>query len=113
MLTSKSAQWLGNSLKKNDRIYYWLYCYNFFFLFRYSVKVTAPHIATVQVQTSKSDVFIKLQVLDNEEEIVSVTGMGHAVIPAFKFLSNEMLLSSHCKYCIICLLIFFQRDTCS
>ncbi|KAM6280035.1 androglobin [Porphyrio hochstetteri] len=64
-------------------------------MFRYSVKVTASHIATVQVQTSKSDVFIKLQVLDNEQEIVSVTGKGHAVIPAFKFLSNETLLSSH------------------
>ncbi|NXO47094.1 ADGB protein, partial [Aramus guarauna] len=64
-------------------------------MFRYSVKVTASHIATVQVQTSKSDVFIKLQVLDNEEEIVSVTGNGHAVIPAFNFLSNETLLTSH------------------
>ncbi|NXD87185.1 ADGB protein, partial [Halcyon senegalensis] len=64
-------------------------------MFRYSVKVTASHIATVQVQTSKSDVFIKLQVLDNEEEIVRVTGKGHAVIPAFNFLSNEMLLSTH------------------
>ncbi|KAM6086608.1 androglobin isoform 2-T2 [Theristicus caerulescens] len=64
-------------------------------MFRYSVKVTVSHIATVQVQTSKSDVFIKLQVLDNEEEIVSVTGRGHAVIPAFNFLSNETLLSSH------------------
>ncbi|NXI56282.1 ADGB protein, partial [Chloroceryle aenea] len=64
-------------------------------MFRYSVKVTASHIATVQVQTSKPDVFIKVQVLDNEEEIVSVTGKGHAVIPAFNFLSNEMLLSAH------------------
>ncbi|NXW29361.1 ADGB protein, partial [Phaetusa simplex] len=64
-------------------------------MFRYSVEVTASHIATVQAQTSKSDVFIKLQVLDNDEEIVSVTGKGHAVIPAFNFLSNETLLSSH------------------
>ncbi|XP_062497932.1 androglobin isoform X1 [Pezoporus occidentalis] len=63
-------------------------------MFRYSVKATASHIATVQVQTSKSDVFIKLQVLDNEEEILSVTGKGQAVIPAFNFLSNEMLVSS-------------------
>ncbi|KGL88395.1 Androglobin, partial [Charadrius vociferus] len=63
-------------------------------MFRYSVKVTASHIATVQAQTSKSDVFIKLQVLDNEEEIVSVTGKGHAVIPVFNFLSNETLSSS-------------------
>ncbi|NWQ88701.1 ADGB protein, partial [Burhinus bistriatus] len=64
-------------------------------MFRYSVEVTASHIATMQAQTSKSDVFIKLQVLDNEEEIVCVTGKGHAVIPAFTFLSNETLLSSH------------------
>ncbi|NXJ59505.1 ADGB protein, partial [Rostratula benghalensis] len=63
-------------------------------MFRYLVKVTASHIATVQAQTSKSDVFIKLQVLDNEEEIVSVTGKGHAVIPAFTFLTNESFHSS-------------------
>ncbi|KAK2531414.1 Adgb [Columba guinea] len=64
-------------------------------MLRYSVKVRVSHIATVQVQTSKPDVFIKVQVLDNEEEIVSVTGKGHAVIPAFYFLSNETVLSSH------------------
>ncbi|KAJ7403645.1 hypothetical protein BTVI_75723 [Pitangus sulphuratus] len=68
-----------------------------FLVFRYSVKVKAPHTVTVHVQTSKSDVFIKLQVLDNEEEIISVTGKGHAVIPVFNFLSNESLLSSHSK----------------
>ncbi|NXX11013.1 ADGB protein, partial [Podargus strigoides] len=71
-------------------------------MFRYLVKATEPHIATVQVQTSKSDVFIKLQVLDDEEEIVSVAGKGHAVIPAFNFLSNETFSSSHsCKPQII------------
>lgn len=63
----------------------------------------------MQAQTSKSDVFIKLQVLDNEEEIVSVTGKGHAVIPAFNFLSNETLSSSHCKYCILYLIILFTE----
>ncbi|XP_069706973.1 androglobin [Phaenicophaeus curvirostris] len=70
-------------------------------MLRYCVNVTASHVATVQVQTSKSDVFIKLQVLDNEEEIVSVTGKGHALIPAFNFLSNEKLLSSHSSKTII------------
>ncbi|NWR73225.1 ADGB protein, partial [Centropus unirufus] len=64
-------------------------------LFRYFVNVTAPHVATVQVQTSKSNVFVKLQVLDNEEEILSVTGKGHALIPAFNFLSNGNVLSTH------------------
>ncbi|XP_067398314.1 androglobin isoform X2 [Emydura macquarii macquarii] len=63
-------------------------------VFRYAVKVTASHIATVQLQTSKSDVFIKLQVLDSEEEIVSTVGKGHAVIPAFNFLCTERPLSS-------------------
>ncbi|XP_032299535.1 androglobin isoform X3 [Coturnix japonica] len=66
-------------------------------ILRYSVNVTLSHIATVQVQTSKSDVFIKLQVLDNEEEIVNVTGKGQAVIPAFHFLSNNLLSSLSIK----------------
>ncbi|XP_071436997.1 androglobin [Pithys albifrons albifrons] len=66
-------------------------------LFRYSVKVKAPHTVTVQVQTFKSDVLIKLQILDNEEEIKSVTGKGHAVIPVFNFLNNESPLSSHSR----------------
>lgn len=87
-----------------------VYVVGIFLLFRYAVKVTASHIATVQVQTSKSDVFIKLQVLDSEEEIVSTVGKGHAVIPAFNFLCTERPLSSQCKYlfCIsrgICILI--------
>ncbi|XP_014748436.1 PREDICTED: androglobin, partial [Sturnus vulgaris] len=65
-----------------------------FLLFRYFVKVTAPLTATLQVQTSNSDVFIKLQVLDNEKEITSVIGKGNAVIPVFNFWSNQSLLSS-------------------
>lgn len=73
------------------------------------MKVAVSHIATVQVQTSKSDVFIKLQVLDNEEEIVNATGKGHAVIPAFNFLSNETLSNSRRKYCIQYLTILFTE----
>ncbi|KAM3675806.1 LOW QUALITY PROTEIN: androglobin [Ammospiza maritima maritima] len=68
-----------------------------FLLFRYFVKVTAPHTATLQVQTSNSDVLIKLQVLDNEKEIKSVIGKGNAVIPVFNFRSNQSLLSSQLK----------------
>ncbi|XP_020666074.3 androglobin isoform X1 [Pogona vitticeps] len=63
-------------------------------IFRYAVKVTTPLIATVQVQTSKSDTIIKLQVLDSEEEMVNTIGKGHAVIPAFHFISVERPLSS-------------------
>ncbi|XP_048153581.1 androglobin [Corvus hawaiiensis] len=68
-----------------------------FLLFRYFVKVTAPHTATLQVQTSNSDVFIKLQVLDNEKEITSVIGKGNAVIPVFNFWGNQSLPSSYLK----------------
>ncbi|XP_032911403.1 androglobin isoform X2 [Catharus ustulatus] len=68
-----------------------------FLLFRYFIKVTAPHTATLQVQTSNSDVFIKLQVLDNEKEITSVIGKGNAVIPVFNFWNNQSLLNSQLK----------------
>lgn len=81
----------------------------FFFLFRYFVKATAPHTATLHVQTSNSDVFIKLQVLDNEKEITSVIGKGNAVIPVFNFCSNQSLLSSHCKYCIWYSIAIFEN----
>ncbi|XP_061480044.1 androglobin isoform X3 [Rhineura floridana] len=63
-------------------------------IFRYAVKVTTPLIATVQVQTSKSDTIIKVQVLDSEEEMVNSVGKGHAIIPAFHFISTERPLSS-------------------
>ncbi|XP_064627067.1 androglobin-like isoform X5 [Lineus longissimus] len=54
-------------------------------IFRYSVKVLDDHLASLQVTTSKSDVYVKLQVLDNEEEIASATGKGHVVIPSSIF----------------------------
>ncbi|XP_004044850.4 androglobin [Gorilla gorilla gorilla] len=63
-------------------------------LFRYSVKVLTPQPATIQVRTSKPDAFIKLQVLENEETMVSSIGKGQAIIPAFHFLKSEKGLSS-------------------
>ncbi|XP_042529845.1 androglobin [Dipodomys spectabilis] len=63
-------------------------------LFRYSVKVALAHPVTIHVRTSKPDVFIKLQILENEEIIVSTTGKGQAIIPAFSFLGSEKSLSS-------------------
>ena len=68
------------------------------FLYRYSVKVALPHPVTIHVRTSKPDVFIKLQILENEEVIVSSTGKGQAIIPAINFLGNEKVLSSQCKF---------------
>ncbi|KAM8945513.1 androglobin [Pelodytes ibericus] len=64
-------------------------------LFRYSLKTAIEHITTVQVQTSKSDAFIKIQILDNNEEVLSTTGKGQAVIPAFCFQPVERPLSAH------------------
>ncbi|XP_027459163.2 androglobin isoform X1 [Zalophus californianus] len=63
-------------------------------LFRYSIKVALPHPVTVQVRTSKPDAFIKLQILENEETIVSSTGKGQAIIPAINFLGSEKVVSS-------------------
>ncbi|TKC52404.1 hypothetical protein EI555_009961, partial [Monodon monoceros] len=66
-------------------------------VFRYSVKVALPHPVTIQVRTSKPDAFIKLQILENEEVIVSSTGKGQVIIPAINLLGNEKALSSQCK----------------
>ncbi|XP_028639009.1 androglobin [Grammomys surdaster] len=63
-------------------------------LFRYSIKVTVAQVITIQVRTSKPNAFIKLQVLESEEVIVSTVGKGQAIIPAFYFLGNEKALSS-------------------
>uniref|UniRef100_A0A8C2M252 Androglobin n=1 Tax=Cricetulus griseus TaxID=10029 RepID=A0A8C2M252_CRIGR len=63
-------------------------------LFRYSIKVTVAQFITIQVRTSKPDAFIKLQVLESEETMVSTMGKGQAIIPAFYFLGSERALSS-------------------
>lgn len=55
---------------------------------RYMIKVSDEHLATIQLCTSKPDVRLKLSVLDNEEEIASSEGKGHAVLPVFIFLPN-------------------------
>ncbi len=60
-----------------------------FFPPRYMVKAVDDHLATLQMMTSKSDVYVKLQVLDHEEELVSAVGKGHVVLPAFVFQKNE------------------------
>ncbi|KAL4233261.1 hypothetical protein ACF0H5_007945 [Mactra antiquata] len=57
-------------------------------IFRYAVKVTEDHLTSIQMNTSKSDVSIKLVILNNEEEVASTLGKGHAVIPAFTFLKD-------------------------
>ncbi|XP_041351984.1 androglobin-like isoform X2 [Gigantopelta aegis] len=54
-------------------------------IFRYSVKVVEDHLASLQVNASKHDVYIKLQILDSEVECISAVGKGHVVIPAYIF----------------------------
>ncbi|XP_032398208.1 androglobin isoform X2 [Etheostoma spectabile] len=56
---------------------------------RYHVRVTADVLGTIQFQTSKSDVLIRLSILDQEKEVAGNTGKGHVVIPVFCFLSNK------------------------
>jgi len=52
------------------------------------VKVSQEHLTTIQLCTSKPDVRLKLSVLDNEEEVASAEGKGHAVLPVYIFLPN-------------------------
>ncbi|XP_072121754.1 androglobin isoform X2 [Mobula birostris] len=54
-------------------------------IFRFQINVNATHLTTVHVQTSKPDVYIKLQILDQEKEVAKATGKGQAVIPSFTF----------------------------
>ncbi|KAA0708525.1 Androglobin Calpain-7-like protein [Triplophysa tibetana] len=56
---------------------------------RHVVKVSTDHNATVQFQTSQSDVFIKLSILDNEKEVINKQGKGRVVIPIYCFLANN------------------------
>ena len=59
--------------------------------YRYIVKVTEDnHLVSLQLNTSKSDVYIKLQVLDHEEEVVSAVGKGHVVLPSFIFQRDSL-----------------------
>ncbi|KAK5852926.1 hypothetical protein PBY51_006757 [Eleginops maclovinus] len=56
---------------------------------RYFVEVTTEVLGTVQFQTSKPDVLIRLSILDQEKEVASNYGKGHVVIPVFCFLANK------------------------
>ncbi|KPP67075.1 androglobin-like [Scleropages formosus] len=56
---------------------------------RFSVKVTEDHMATIQIQTSKQDAYVKLVVLDHEVEVASSSGKGFVIIPVFWFLLDE------------------------
>ncbi|KAK9531522.1 hypothetical protein VZT92_010942 [Zoarces viviparus] len=63
-------------------------------LCRYTVRVTADVPGTIQFQTSKPDVLIRLSVLDQEKVVAGNTGKGHVVIPVFFFRANEALNST-------------------
>ncbi|KAI0209587.1 Androglobin [Lamellibrachia satsuma] len=54
-------------------------------VFRYSVKVTEDHLVSLQMATSKSDVVVRLEILDHEEVKTTATGKAHVVLPAFVF----------------------------
>ncbi|XP_069014313.1 androglobin isoform X3 [Embiotoca jacksoni] len=57
---------------------------------RYNLQVSNDDVlGTIQVQTSKTDVWIRLSVLDQEKEVASNTGTGHVIIPVFYFLADK------------------------
>lgn len=77
------------------------------------MKAALPHLATIHVRVSKPDAFIKLQILESEEVVISATGKGQAIIPVFSFLGNEKVLSSQCKlgfkkvFTYLCIFLFY------
>ncbi len=52
------------------------------------MKAQEDHLVSLQLATSKSDVYVKLEVLNHEEEVISAVGKGHVVLPAFIFRKN-------------------------
>ncbi|XP_070273959.1 androglobin isoform X2 [Myotis yumanensis] len=79
-------------------------------VFRYSVKAVLPHLATIHVRVSKPEAFIKLQILESEEVVISATGKGQAIIPVFSFLGNEKVLSSQSSKQILLLHTPSKKD---
>jgi hypothetical protein len=44
------------------------------------------HLASIYFSTSKSDVLMRLTILDHDEEIVSIEGKGCLVLPTVRFM---------------------------
>ena len=58
-------------------------------ILRYKVNVSEDHLLSIQLTTSKPDVYLKFTIYDGDKEILSVNGKGTAVIPAFIFLKDR------------------------
>lgn len=58
-------------------------------IMRYKVQVSDDHLTSFQLITSKPDVYVKLTIFDNGQEVLNVTGKGGAVIPAFIFIKDR------------------------
>jgi hypothetical protein len=63
-------------------------------IMRHKVTVSDDHLTSLQITTSKPDVYVKLTIYDNGVEVLSSTGKGGAVIPAFIFLKDRTNTSS-------------------
>jgi hypothetical protein len=59
-------------------------------ILRYKVAVNEDRLTSLQLTTSKTDVYIKLTIYDNGVEVFSTTGKGIAAIPAFIFLKDRL-----------------------
>ena len=78
---------------------------------RYTARASEKHLVSLQVSTSKPDVYIKLQVLDNEQEILNAVGKGHVVIPSCIFqkdpdaAESKRAESRACKYRVLVVVV--------
>ncbi len=59
-------------------------------LLRQVVRVTEDHLVTLQLKLSRPDVPVRLAVMDNEEEVMTISGKGQVVLPAFIFLKDQV-----------------------
>lgn len=67
------------------------------------MRVTTDVLSTIQFETSKADVLIRLSILDHEKEVTSRTGRGYTLIPVFLFLANTGKSLCHTDNFCFCL----------
>lgn len=66
-------------------------------IFRYKVKVTEDIVSSIQFKTSKEDVFVLFQVIDNGVEIYSCEGKGSVLLPAMLFYKDRLITTDETK----------------
>uniref|UniRef100_A0A1I8IZ84 HMG box domain-containing protein n=1 Tax=Macrostomum lignano TaxID=282301 RepID=A0A1I8IZ84_9PLAT len=59
-------------------------------IFRQSVRVAEDHLATLHLRLSRPDIAVVLEILDDEEVMLSTEGKGQVFLPVFLFLKDKL-----------------------